>query len=330
MMNERSLLVEPRKRLPFLHTGAGMVAVLLWSTSVAFGRSLTEQLGSLTTIALINMVGGVVGTGLHVIQQQHRLYKPAFSPPYVLVCGMLYVLYQACLYIALGLASTRSQVLEVGLVNYLWPMLTLLFSVVLLKLRFHWMLVPGALTATAGVFLATMQNQAFSWMSFLNNPRQHTVPYVLGLTAAVSWALYSTLNRKWARSLPGNSVPQYMLASALILGLARLLFMHETTIWTRKACFEFVFLAAASSLGYLLWEHAVQKGDIVLVAAFSYFTPLFSVLIGTIYLGIQIGFWLWVGCGMVVIGALVCKFTVFARVPGETSIRTETGIHRIV
>ena len=290
-----------------MHTGAGFAAILFWSTSVAFGRSLTEQLGSLTAIALINLVGGALGTAAQVARNKFQRIKPNFPIDYLLGCGSLYVLYQACLYVALGVARTRSQVLEVGLLNYLWPMLTLLFSVWLFKMKFRWWLIPSALVATAGVLLATSQNQALSLASFTSNIQQHAAPYLLGLVAAVSWGLYSTLSRKWAGDNPGNAVPLFMLASAIVLGLTRLVFMDEQTTWSRNTLLEFAYLAIGSNLAYVLWERAVRRGDIILVASFSYFTPLFSTLISTYYLEIKPGARLWLGCGMVIAGAILCR-----------------------
>jgi drug/metabolite transporter (DMT)-like permease len=305
-----------------VHTGAGFIAILFWSTSIAFGRSLSEQLGPLTAITFINLAGGALGFTWQAVKRKTQSIQPRLSLPYLLGCGGLYVLYQACLYSALGMAQTRGQVLEVGLLNYLWPMLTLLFSVWLFKMRFRFWLIPSAFIATVGVLLATSQNQVLSWVSFTSNIQQHAAPYVLGFAAAVSWALYSTLSRRWAGDSPGNAVPLFMLASASILGLIRLLFLNEQTTWSRDALLEFVFLAIGSNLAYLLWEQAVRKGDIILVAAFSYFTPLFSTLISTLYLGIKPGVRLWVGCALVISGAFLCKLAVpTPRTPSNTSDR---------
>ena len=199
-----------------VNTSAGLGAVLFWSTSIALGRSLTEKLGSLTAIALINLAGGVWGSAVQILHRKSRASIFNFPGLYLLGCGSLYVLYQASLYIALGLARTHSQVLEVGLLNYLWPMLTLVSTVWIFKLKFRVWLIPGVLMAITGVLLATSQNQDLSWVSFANNFGQNSVPYILGLVAAISWALYSTLSRKWAGDRPGNAVPLFMLASACV------------------------------------------------------------------------------------------------------------------
>jgi drug/metabolite transporter (DMT)-like permease len=41
----------------------------------------------------------------------------------------LFVSYEICLALSLGYAATRSQAIEVGMVNYLWPSLTIVFAI---------------------------------------------------------------------------------------------------------------------------------------------------------------------------------------------------------
>jgi drug/metabolite transporter (DMT)-like permease len=217
----------------------------------------------------------------------------------------------ASLYLGLGLAETREQVLQVGLLNYLWPTLTVLLSVPILRLRAKGLLVPGALLATAGVVLATTQDQPLTWDAASlgrgwPNLAQNSLPYLLGLSAALSWALYSTLSRRWASQAAGQAVPLFMLCTGLLLGLGRLL-IAEPTQWTARATAELAYMVIGSNLAYAFWERAMRRGDIVLVAAASLSTPLLSTLVSTLYLGAQPGPRLWIGCAMVIAGAIVCK-----------------------
>jgi len=275
---------------------------------------LSEQVGTLTGASLIYLLGGVVGCSYQAVSGRFVTLK-SLNPRYVFGCGSLFVLYIACIYTALGLAQTRSQVLEVGLMNYLWPMLTVLLSVPILGFVASPALIPGALMATTGVFLATTQGQPLSWPSFTSNLTQNSLPYLLGATAAISWALYSTLSRRWASDTgprgggTGGAVYLFMLSTGLILGLARL-FAHETTQWTWRAAAELLYMAIGSNLAYAFWERAMRRGDIVFVAACSYFTPLLSTIVSILYLGALAGWRLWIGCALVIAGAATCKLAV--------------------
>ena len=293
-------------RAATLDTGLGFVAILLWSTTVALARSLTEQVGSLTAVSTTFFLGGVLGYVLrrYAGPNQDRL---AVDRRYLIVCGVLFVAYQACLYAALGMARSRSQVLEVALTNYLWPMLTLVMSVSVLRLRATMWLLPGAIIAAGGVLMATSQNQALSWVSFLSNLSEAPLPYLLGASAAILWALYSVLSRKWAGD--GGAVPTFMLATALVLGLGRFV-ARETSMWTLRSLAETLSMAVAAHVAYSFWDRAVRRGDIVLVASASYLIPLLSTAVSALYLDVQPGPRLWLGGALVVAGAAVCRLSV--------------------
>jgi drug/metabolite transporter (DMT)-like permease len=75
--------------------------------------------------------------------------------------------------------------------------------------------------------------------------------------------------------------------------------------WTLRAGLEVIFLGMATALGYLLWDMAMRKGDVVFVAACSYFTPLFSTFLSCLYLQVIAGVSLWLGCLLIVAGSLL-------------------------
>ena len=279
---------------------------------MALGRSLVEQLGVLTSASLIYLLGGVLGAAIPIATGRLGRVIQSSDPRYLYGCGGLFVLYMGSLYTALGSAEGRGQALEVGLINYLWPMLTLLLSIPILRLRATVWVVPGALLAVAGVWFATAQQRFSAAGAFAG---QSFVPYVLALVAAISWGLYSTLSRRWAGA-GGGAVPLFMLTTGIILGAARLI-SSEQTLWTGRALSELLFMAIATNLAYAAWEQAMRRGDIILVAACSYFTPLLSLVVSGLYFGIGIGANLWIGCGFVIAGAVICRWAV--RDPGVTT-----------
>lgn len=121
-----------------------------------------------------------------------RLSLP--SSTYLVGCGFLFVVYMVCLYVAIGFASDRQQVLEVALINYLWPALTLAFAIPILKKKVRVWLVFGVFLGFVGVFLATFSGESFSWRTFAENMAVNYLPYAFAFVAAVSWALYSNLS----------------------------------------------------------------------------------------------------------------------------------------
>ena len=147
------------------YTLLGLAAIVLWSTTVAFSRSVTEQLGPLTSAALIYTLGGILG-GIYWLVSRTTPRLSSFDRRYLLGCGGLFALYTICFYLAVGMARNRAQALGVGLMNYLWPMLTLLFSLFLLRIRANVLFIPGVLAGMLGVFFVTTQGDSISWASF--------------------------------------------------------------------------------------------------------------------------------------------------------------------
>jgi len=104
-----------------LSTASGLGAILLWSTTFAFARSLSEQVGPLTAGAAAYLIGGsfcLLRLGWSARRFSELLKLPR---PYLLGCGLLFACYPAAIYLAVGLAKDREQLLEIALVNYLEP-----------------------------------------------------------------------------------------------------------------------------------------------------------------------------------------------------------------
>jgi drug/metabolite transporter (DMT)-like permease len=98
-------------------TAQGILAIIFWGSLIAFSRSLTEKLGTVTAGAYIFLLAGAVACGYIIVRRRLSAVRES-SRRYVFGCGAFFVIYIACLYLAIGFASDRTQVLAVGLVNY--------------------------------------------------------------------------------------------------------------------------------------------------------------------------------------------------------------------
>jgi drug/metabolite transporter (DMT)-like permease len=219
------------------------------------------------------------------------------------------VLYIVCLYLAIGSASTRSDVLAVGLINYLWPGLSLVFSIPILGKRGNILLPIGILIALTGIWLATTSTQSISSGGFFRNVGS-AAPYLLAFIAAIAWGLYTNLSRKWAGDHDGGAVPLFLLASGAVLAFIRI-FHPETTTWTVQASLQLAYMALfPGMLAYVLWDLAVRKGSIILLVSLSYITPLLSTMISAVLLQTLPGPMMWLGALLVIAGAVICKLSI--------------------
>lgn len=288
----------------WLPTLLGLVAIVLWGTTIPVTRHAAEQLGPFTSAATVYLASGVMGCSYLLATGRLGAFLHQSSRKYLLVCGGLMVAYTILLYLAVGYASDRQEIIAVTVANYLWPGLTLVFSVPLLGNKAHLgLLAVGVGLCTVGVWLALGGNgsEPTSWSHASMAP---------ALAAAVAWGLYSNLGRRWAAGADSSGMPLFLLATGISLTLIRF-FIQEECSWTRAAALELVYLAVFPTLlAYTFWDIAMRRGRMTLVAAASYCTPILSVWISSLYLGLTVSGTQWLAGALVVLGAAGCKLSI--------------------
>jgi len=288
---------------------AGLAAIVLWSATVGLSRLVTEPLGPLAAGAAIYLLAGALGCAALLVRPGALRAIGRLPRRYVFGCGGLFALYTVCLYGAVALAAGRQQVLEVGVINYLWPGLTLVLSVPLLRKRAGLAFPVAAMVGFAGVVLATWPPGRLRWAAFAASLASSAWPYLLALIGAVTWALYSNLARRWAGHAEGQAVPLFVLATGAGMGAMRLA-LGGPWRWAPGAIAPLILTALGPALlGYVLWDLAMRRGHVTLVASAAYLTPLLSTGISCAVLGVLPGANLWLGCGLVAAGAVLCKLS---------------------
>lgn len=290
------------------NTVLGILAILFWSTNVAFSRRLAEQLGLLTSGTIMFLAGGVISLLYTLYQERSINFLKHSSKKYLLGCGILFILNTISLEVAVGLSVNRTQTIIVALINYLWPVFSLWFSLFILKKKAKKYLALGIFLAFGGMWLASTNGEILNSGDIL---QPHTLlVYALAMLAAVTWGLYSNLSRKWAGDQDSGAVSVFMLGSGLILGILRI-FIPENSVFLPSTFFELAYMIIFPTiLAYVFWDAAMRKGAMITVVTLSYFIPLLSTIISSIKLGVQLRFEIWVAAIMVIIGAYVCKIAI--------------------
>lgn len=286
-----------------------MFAILFWSTNIAFSRTIMENLGTLTSSAFIYLISGAIGM-IYLFGTGRIGSLWAMGPFYLGLCGTFFVVNMVSFYLAIGMACGRQQVLEVGLINYLWPSFTLLFSVPILHKKARVTLFPAMLLGFSGIALATLQ-EGFSWAQLKETVGSNSFPYLMAFTAAVSWGLYSCFSRSLSEKIKdeAGAVPLFLLVAGLVLLFAKF-FFEEKIVWTTRTLVELAYISIFPTFfAYMFWDIAMRKGNVVLLASISYFIPMISTLISSLHLSVPIGWKLSLGCFLVIAGAVLCKWS---------------------
>lgn len=179
----------------------------------------------------------------------------------------------------------------------------------LLKKHARPLLALGILLALLGIVLSTFSQETTSLSSLLTQPHSFT-PDLLALVAAISWGLYSNLVRRWGDQQDQGGVPIFLLLSGVVLGMIRL-FTPEQSHWSFSTLGGLLYMACCPGMiAYVLWDHAMRKGKVILLASLSYLTPILSTICSILVLQIPAGPILWLGVVLVFLGAYLCKQSV--------------------
>src|SRR3954464_5738448 len=248
---------------PRTATLIGLTAILMWSLlsvmTVATGKIPAYQLAAITFA-----IGGLVGllTWIGRGDAAKSLRQPIVV--WVVGVGGLFG-YHALYFLALRFAPPA----EAGLLNYMWPLLIVLFSALLPGERLAPHHIIGALLGFAGTALLIAGNGA----SFV--PGQ--IPgLAAAFVAAFVWAAYSVMSRR-LKAVPTDAVAGFCLATAVLAALVH--GIVETTVWP-VLVLQWLAITALGvgpvGAAFFVWDIGMKRGDIRVLGAASYATPLLS------------------------------------------------------
>ncbi len=295
-------------------TAAGITAILFWSSTVGVARRISERLGAVQGAALVFLLAGLLGVAAALASPARRKALTRLPRRYLFVCGPLFVLYSVLLYVGVGYSIDARQVIGVGLLNYLWPALIIVFAVVRERRTTRPLpLVAGICAGIAGGWVAMVGGAGEPWRVAFGRVFGSAPPgpYLCGVGAAVAWGLYSNLSKAYASDGEGGGVSFFLLATGVaLLAVAKAAGLRVSVRHVdRQTLLMIGYMALVPSLlAYTLWDYAVRRGRLVLIGSLSYATPLLSTALSSAVLSVTPGGELWTAALLVVGGALLCRF----------------------
>ncbi|MDR3495150.1 MAG: EamA family transporter [Ancalomicrobiaceae bacterium] len=161
---------------------------------------------------------------------------------------------------------------EANLINYTWPLLIVVFSGLLPGERLKPHHILGAALGLIGAALIVTKGRSLSIAP------EHMLGYGAAIVSALIWSSYSIASRRMA-AVPTGAVAGFCLATSALSFLCHVCL--ETTVWPETP----TAWAAVAGLGalplgaaFFVWDHGVKHGDIQVLGAASYLSPLMSTL----------------------------------------------------
>jgi drug/metabolite transporter (DMT)-like permease len=186
------------------------------------------------------------------------------------------------------------------LINYLWPLLIVVFSSLLPGERLRWFHTAGALLGLSGAFLLVALKGNISFQS------ESIGGYLAAVACAVIWATYSVLNRRFEH-IPTASVSGFCGMTALLAFLCHL--VMESWVTPNLAQLFYIILMGLGPLGlaFFVWDYGTKHGDLRLIGVLSYSTPLLSTLLLILFGKAEASLLVLISCTLIIGGALLAS-----------------------
>jgi len=289
-------------------TMIGLTAVVLWSSIVGLIRGVSDYFGATGGAALIYSVASLIllfSVGFPNLR--------SFPKRYLFWGSLLFVTYELCLSLSIGYANTGRQAIEVAMVNYLWPALTLVAAIALSKQRATWLLVPGFILSIVGICWVLGGDRGLDMAGMLANVRDNPLSYGLALLGAVIWAAYCTVTANIANGK--NGVTFFFLLVALTLWVKFFLGHPVAMLFSTPAVIYLLLAAAAMGFGYAAWNIGILHGNVTVMVGASYFIPVFSSALSAVLLHAPLPTSFWVGASFVCAGSILCWLATKSKKP---------------
>ena len=281
-------------------TLVGLFAPICWGMSVSLVRGIAEGFGMAQGQFFLYCVATTCVFFIVGLPDFHRIDKRYlyFGIPTANLSSLTFCL-------AIFTSSGGAQTMEVGMVNYLWPSLTILFAVLFNGVRTRWWLYPGLLVAFGGIIAILSGDKGFSLTEFVARFAENPVSYLLALVAAVTWAGYSSMTRAWGNGINPSTII-FAVDTLLFLVLWLLDIGSQPVAASAHGLMSVIFGGIAVGMAYVVWTLGMSKGNITVLAAASYFTPVLSCVFATFWIGAELNSSFWMGVVLVVVGSLLC------------------------
>lgn len=217
----------------------------------------------------------------------------------LLVLGMLgMVLYQSLAYYAAHSVSA----LFMGIIVSLIPLLTILISIVLLRVAPTVGIAIGSLLSLGGLI----------WLVSAGNPGellQHGIGKgeLMMFAATASYALYGVLTKRWAIALPNWQSLHVQILFGVVLLLPNFLMAQDVSLTSQNIPLVLFAGIPASIVAPYLWIHGVMRLGANTASIFMNLAPVFTAIIAVLFLHEHLHSYHLIGGGITLLGVILSQ-----------------------
>ncbi|MBR6766560.1 MAG: DMT family transporter [Clostridia bacterium] len=253
-----------------------ITTVSIWSTTAAMVKKMLYDIPNLEALSISSFFAFLFLLMVNVKSGVIRETKKYAVKDYAIMSGLGFFglfLYSALYYY--GLAQLTSQ--EACILNYLWPIMLVIFSCIVLKEKLTFAKGLAMLCSFCGIIILSLGNGGFS-------AGNTALGIISCIVAAACYGLFSVLNK---RADYNQNIS--MMVMWLVVGICAMLSGLMTETWVPiegKQWFGILWLGIViDAVAYLLWAFALNGAEnTAQIANLAYLTPFLSLIVSAIFL----------------------------------------------
>lgn len=252
------------------------VTVVIWATTTVVVKIVLSNIPDMQALCVSSFLAFIFMLAVNIKTGSVKKMNRYSAKKYAVMAGLGFLgifLYSVLYYY--GIKQLKAQ--DACILNYLWPIMLVVFSCIILKERMTAMKIAALLCSFAGIVIMSVGTG--------NNAAENTIfGTVACILAAACYGLFSVLNK---RADYDQNITMMVIWLVVAVCAAAFGLLTETwvpihgTMWLGILWIGIVIDAVA----YLLWALALSRAqDTAAIANMAYLTPLLSVVFSAVIL----------------------------------------------
>jgi drug/metabolite transporter (DMT)-like permease len=275
-----------------------LLAVLAWGTLAPVSKLMIGEMGEVEMLFTVSLIATVSLLAVCLVKGRIKTILSYGFKSYAVMSllGVLGIFIYNAAYLY-GIAHLSAQ--EACIINYLWPIMTVIFSCFILKESFT----PRTLAAICISFFGIVVIVTQGKLSSIGIGDMRGVAACI--TAAVAYGCFSALNKKYGYDQLVAMTVYYGVCT--ICTGAWLCFLQPTNIGCTPIIIGgLLWLGiAVNAFAYLLWAIALKCGETAKISNLAYITPFMSIIFSRLILGEKINIFALLGLVFIIVGIFV-------------------------
>ena len=274
-----------------------IISVLLWSTTATVTKLLLGNLDSMQILLFASLFATIFLFIINCIRGNIKEIKKYKLKDFlkISIIGILGTfLYNLFLYLGIN----TMQASQAFIINYLWPIMTVIFACIILKEKITIRKIIAIIVSFIGVIIVSSNG------NLLNIEKSSIIGTIYCIIAAISYGLFSVLNKKQNYNKFTSMMLFYLTSfciSLIYCLCAKKIFIPEIN----QLLGLFWIGVFTSAIAFTSWALALEKGDTARISNIAYLTPFISLLWISVILKEKLSIYSVLGLVIIIFGIFI-------------------------